>query len=118
MLSNRKETLMSLVELSDDLNSIKEKLSRLTWDFDFDLVTISATDISKILTRYIHNELTSDDVENWANLIECREDIGFTDDSVKEIVFDLANPVLYGELTKNKALNMIKKRYLDQKSIL
>lgn len=32
-----------------------------------------------------------------ANLIECREDIGYEDEILQEIIFELANPCLYGE---------------------
>ena len=56
----------------------------------------------EILRRFKSGGLDAEDVENWANAIEGRDDIGFGDDNygiLKEVIFSLANPGLKGALT-------------------
>lgn len=73
-------------------------------EFDID-------DIIAILERYLQNELTADDVAAWANALASREDIDFAvaeDDGVLlDILDELANPLIEGELTPEKAKDLI-----------
>ncbi|WP_407267353.1 hypothetical protein [Tenacibaculum maritimum] len=43
----------------------------------------------------------------WANLIECREDIDFELDTFQEYIFEIANPEINGELTKERIKEII-----------
>jgi hypothetical protein len=52
-----------------------------------------------MLERFLSGDLTSGDLERWANAIEGREDIGLdadAADALKEVIFELANPLIQG----------------------
>jgi len=51
------------------------------------------------------DDISSKEVEDWANLIECREDIGY--EEVADILHILANPAITQELTKAVAAQLI-----------
>lgn len=88
------------------------KLNSFSWDIEEPLVTLTKLQMLAALKNFIENRVESVTLEKWAEFIECREDIAF-ETSYKEIissiVFDLANPDLVGELTKEKAEKLINK---------
>ena len=59
--------------------------------------------IASIASRYIAGELSASEVEEWADLIECRDDVGFGSDDLKETVHRLANQAIDGALTRAMA---------------
>ncbi|CAN5477952.1 hypothetical protein BH10ACI2_BH10ACI2_16600 [soil metagenome] len=42
------------------------------------------------------------ELEDWANAIECRDDLDFENDGLKELVHAMANPLLLGVLSLEK----------------
>lgn len=78
------------------------ELSRHTWDVAVPLVTLTAVHLLRIIDRYLGGELSSDQVTDWADLVECRDDIGYPEDDhdfLSAAIFRLANPNLEGEVT-------------------
>jgi hypothetical protein len=65
------------------------------------------SDFVSIVQRFLDGVLSTDDLENWANAIESRDDIGFENNELSEFIFDLANPVINGEITKELVIKMI-----------
>ncbi|MDN5100112.1 hypothetical protein O8C83_04710 [Aliarcobacter butzleri] len=111
---NRKKTLEKLILLSDSISNIKKRLSKFSWNNDKELIKITPTNIVGVLQYFIDNNFESEEIEEWANIIECREDIGFIDNNLQEYIFYLANPTLYGEITKKQIelyIVEIKNRY-------
>lgn len=53
-----------------------------------------------VLRRWQSGVLTDEEVEEWANLVEVRDDLDHdpADPAVADAIFDLANPVLQGAL--------------------
>ena len=39
--------------------------------------------------------MTAEDVEEWANALECRDDVSFENEEVRNSIFELANPTLH-----------------------
>jgi hypothetical protein len=109
-MSNRVEILQRLINFSIPLASISKELSQLPWDYDDSLVTLEHEHVTKVLKRFLANELTAQDVENWSNLIESREDLAYEPTcqaQLEESIFKLANPELEGELTTDVAREII-----------
>lgn len=107
---DRKKVLLDLLNFSKPLIDLEDDLSSMSFDFCEDLVLLKSNHISNVLKKFIHSEITIKEVEGWANLIECREDIGFFDGNQKElasIIYCLANPYLEGELTKESSFEII-----------
>lgn len=72
------------------------------------LVTLLTADLRAVLERYANGELSDRDVENWANLVEGREDIQ-VEENDKEVLFELANPELTQQLSRARALEILGK---------
>jgi hypothetical protein len=73
------------------------ELARFGWYTDHDRVILTRRDVSDILGCFIPGDLSSQEVEAWANTIECREDRGLEANEtelVKQAVHELATPEL------------------------
>lgn len=105
---DRKSLLQDLVKLNAPISRIAVTLENVEWDSDVRLVTLRASDLKAVLERYASGELSNQDIERWANLIEGREDVE-VEESVKETLFELANPELTEHLSKARALNLLSK---------
>jgi hypothetical protein len=102
-MKTRKEILKELVRLSTNLDSIKSDLSKFSWDSEEELYIINKDDIQYILSRYLSFEIDNIQLEDWANAIEGREDIGYENEELEDIIFKLSNPMLHGEISFEQA---------------
>lgn len=97
----RKEAIRSLVALDRPLDELRERVASFPFDWDGPpLGTLRREHLLAVLARWQSGELTPEEVEDWANLVEVRDDLDHdpTDPAVAGAVFDLANPLLQGEL--------------------
>jgi len=97
---------MSLVTLSEQVNAICSELSNLGWDSNYDLVIFKKNHALSVLWRLLEGEISPSQVEEWANAIEGREDIGFDNEHanvLQEFIYELANPSLTRALTISSA---------------
>ena len=74
---NTQNVLRDLVEFNDSINNLEKRVSFLTWDISEDHVFLNKNNILKVLEKFQDGYLTDNEVERWANLIECREGIFF-----------------------------------------
>lgn len=105
-MTERLLTLRSLLEGAAPLDAAIGALGALPWDSDEELVTLTPEHVIRMLERLLSGELTSGDLEQWANAIEGRDDIGLdadASDALKEVIFELANPSLQGATTAESA---------------
>jgi hypothetical protein len=105
--------LLDLVHFKNNIDTLKNMLSQIGFDSETELVSMSRDDIAEILQRSLDKKISFLELEEWANLIECREDIGFDDEKTQEIIFKLANPYLYGKLDEKQVLSYLNE--LDEK---
>lgn len=110
-MASRQATLKDLISFDDSLSSLRARLLQFGWDSNEDLVFLSPSHIRKVLSRFLDGEISKEDVCEWANLVEVREDIGFTEgdeDQLKELIFELANPEITHELDANRASELVR----------
>ena len=105
--------LLDLVHFKNNIDTLKNMLSQIGFDSEIELVSMSRDDIVEILQRSLDKKISFLELEEWANLIECREDIGFEDEKTQEMIFKLANPYLYGKLDEKQVLSYLNE--LDEK---
>ncbi|PIR34622.1 MAG: hypothetical protein COV36_00440 [Alphaproteobacteria bacterium CG11_big_fil_rev_8_21_14_0_20_44_7] len=108
---NRKEILIDLLGVNKPIQDLITALSNFEWDSDVELVVLSRNDVAKVLREFISGKISSDQINLWANTIEGRDDIGFENDFydlLKDIIFELANPELEGEITIHKVRAILK----------
>ena len=95
---NRAQTVRSLVRLDQPLPILESALRAFPWDWHgLPIVTLDIAAVVSVLRRHAARELTDEQVEHWANLIEGRDDVEFTPEA-SEAVFYLANPAINGSL--------------------
>ena len=71
------DILLNLINFAEDMNAIKSDLAKIGFNSESELVTITENTIANILNRVVYKEISYNLLEEWANLIECREDIGY-----------------------------------------
>lgn len=101
-MRERRDILADLVHLNGDLSSLKSELSQYSWDIELPLINVTKFDLSAVLKRCIDGIINYDKLESWANAIECRDDLSFEDDKLQEIIFELANPEINGQINKDR----------------
>jgi hypothetical protein len=112
MNDDKKILLMSLLLLDRPLIEIHAAVSKLSWDSDEELCVFTRAHAERALERVIRGELILSDMEEWANLIEGREDIGFEEGReqiLREFVHELANPTLTEQLTASRAVEWLER---------
>jgi hypothetical protein len=106
-LDRRKQALEALLGFGGALSEISAVLAEFSWDSSSELVTLKGDKFSAILKRYLAGDLSASDVENWANLVESRDDIDYS--AYSEEIHVLANPVLEGPITREVAMRYFEK---------
>ncbi len=109
-LTLRKSLLLPLLNSSSDFRKVKQELQKLPWDSE-ELVTLKKVQLRNLFEKYLAGEFSVEDISEWANIIESRVDIGYEtpyEDTIKQIVFELANPEMNGMLTTEKSNHYLK----------
>jgi hypothetical protein len=106
-MRNRKKILKDLVLLKGNIKILEKELSKYHWDIEKSLITIDTVYFINVLKRYINNEIDFNILSNWANAIECREDLDFSNEIIQEIIYELANFEINGEITKERLNEII-----------
>lgn len=107
---DRRECLRDLVELRVSIPQAQASLARFPFDSDEELHDLTRTDALRALNRYLDGSLSSDDLRQWADTLEVRDDLGREQDfeeALTEFLFQLATPDLAGELTPDRAADWI-----------
>jgi hypothetical protein len=102
----RKELARKLVEYALPIEPVLSELSAYPWDCHSPLFVITPAHVTSILDRYLAGELTTEQVERWGNLVEMRDDLDAGEGPIREIIHELANPLLTEPLSKESALRM------------
>ncbi len=105
-MNDRREALINLLHYSHSIEDLAFSLQQFPWDSDESCVTLTRQHIIAALNRYVLGDLTTDQVESWANAIEGREDIDYEsehEEILHEIIHQLANPLLTSALDTQQA---------------
>ena len=70
------------------------------------LATLSKQDACHVLRRFIEGELTKDDLHQWAEMLECREDVE-AEIALNDLIFELATPEIHLPLTPQRAAELL-----------
>jgi len=102
MARSRRDCLRALIDYHLPIERTLQDLAAFGWDAAEDLAILDREDVLNLLRRYLAGELTSEQVVDWADLVECREDIGFSEGQagvLSHTIFLLANPNINGDVT-------------------
>jgi len=108
-METRRQVLEHLIAFRHPLDRIQAALVTFPTDSPTEFVFLTSGDISRILRRYLDGALDGDQVEDWANMLEGRDDVGFEEpqELVKETLHELANPLLTQPLTPERSLKLL-----------
>ena len=107
-MDSRESVLKALLSFTRPVPDIARELSAYGWDAPSPLVVLEAAHISSTLKRFIAGELSSAQVDDWANCIEGRDDIEYDPSSaVGMALHELANPLLTCPLTRQSATTLV-----------
>ena len=107
-MRNRTDILNDLVSFNKSLPSLKNELSQYSWDTEEPYLIITKTQFLEVLKKCLDQKITFHDLENWADSIECRDDLDFEDEALQELVFEFSSPEINGEITKERLQAIIK----------
>lgn len=100
---DRQRHLRDLIAFRGSIEDLIQTVAGLPWDAERELVALTKGDLVKVLGRYASGELSAEQVEAWANLIEGREDIEMDSEGrgpIAQAIQVLANPLLEGPLNE------------------
>lgn len=106
---DRRELLVAALDGSRHPAEVSEALAGAPWDSE-PLVVLCRAHVCGVLKRYLAGEWSAADVEQWADLLEVRDDVGLEpgfEDQIKEALFDLANPDIQGRLDHRAAKRIL-----------
>jgi hypothetical protein len=105
-MRDRIAILRDLIECKGDMNELKRELSFYPWDSNDELVVLNKKMLSKMLRAYLEGSIDKATLVQWAEMIECREDIGFQPEHLLDHIAQIANPDLYGESWERDIVGM------------
>lgn len=104
-LMNRSQALEEIITFGRNTNEAYSELLKYSYDSDVEYFVVSKEIMKNALDLYLKGQLSAEDIEDWANFIECREDLDY--EQVEDYIYYLANPVLVGEINKPKITKMV-----------
>lgn len=93
--TERQQVLTDLVNLQMPVEVLRSRVQELPWDSPVDEVELTPGHVLHVLALVDEGVLSPAEVSAWAELIESREDIGFSGQAAAELrnfIFEAANP--------------------------
>lgn len=101
---DRTESLSQIISFGPHREEAFDSLFEHSMDSESELVIASQELLLDVLQKYIAGTISTDDLEEWAMFVECREDIDHS--AIEDYVYALANPDLMGDIDKEKIVKM------------
>ena len=115
----REQLLERLAEYRLPIEPTLAALREYPWDCESPLFTLTREHIFAMLRRYRAGEISADQLTDWADLIECRDDLDYEatlEKTLRRTVFELANPNLNTTISHELA-HKIEQRFIDAPTI-
>lgn len=108
MDNTEKQVLLEkIIKLTLPLVDLKKKLGDNYEDFlDIDdLVVLTREQMRKIMNMYLDDEISAEQLSEWAELVEGRDGIAYEDgheQNIADVLFWISEPEINSKVTKNK----------------
>jgi len=109
-LSDRLQAVTTVLELSESFETAKAKLRAFPWNYEGPEVIMTRGHVANLLRRFLDGEIGAGTVVDWADLLEMREDLDFEEedrDWLTNVLSELSNPYTNGELTRERAMELL-----------
>jgi hypothetical protein len=104
---SRRELLEMAIACQLSPSDALRGLGRFSTDVGVDLAIITSEDIRHLLRLFIEGERNASEIQAWAEFIDFRDDVGFENDRVIDVVAYLANPEMNGPVTPSAANDLL-----------
>lgn len=105
MNMSRTEALNQIITFGEFRNSAFSQLLQFGFNTEIEHFKVTKSMLADVLNKYLSDVISADDLDEWANFIECRDDIDYS--LIEGYVYALANPELMGDISKHKILKML-----------
>lgn len=105
----RIEILTHLIEYDLPMMKLKDLMKDVPWDCQNPLVVFKIQHVQFALHKYLDKKCSAKDLEEWADLIEVREDIECSADILKEFLFQTSTPEINFKITEDYAEKWLKR---------
>lgn len=115
MTGERLEWVTKLIGFEGDIEETIQKLNTFEWDYTGDPIVLRKEDAASVLERYIDGQITSGDIEKWADAIELREDIAYEPSSfewLENVICTLSAPEINGLIDAKQIHALLEQRPL------
>ncbi len=102
---NRTEALHQIITFGKQRDKAFTKLVNFSYDSDIEHFALEHKILADVLAMYINCSISGDDLEEWANFVECRDDINYL--AVEDYIYALANPEIMGDISQTKINQML-----------
>lgn len=109
---SRTNLLRRLVCYEQPIEPVLDQLRKHGWDCETPVFCVLNEHLVNILNRYLDDELDAAGLQDWAECLEEREDIGFEEGCetlFRAIIFELGNPEINHGIT-HKLVESLKLR--------
>lgn len=103
---NRAKALEQIVTLGANREAAYSELVKFGYDAEIKHFVVSKSILERVLLMFLSDKITSDELEQWANFIECRDDLDY--EIIEGYVYALANPYSDGDINKAKITKMLR----------
>jgi len=94
---NRQQALQQIIAFGEQREAAVTALTKFGWDPSFEVISIDSHALIVVLTKYMSDEISADDLELWANFIECRDELDYS--AIDGYIYALADPELMGDIS-------------------
>jgi len=108
-ITERREAVADLVQLRTSVDDAVSALRRFPWDCEDELVMLGPAELRHVLRAFLGGSLSANQLENWANAVEGRDDVSFEPREMIDLVTELANPLLFKPLSTETAREMLQR---------
>ena len=110
-VQRRADILKRLIRYEEPPEPLTSELREFPWDWleEEPLVRLSTDDLLHVIDRFLAGDIDAQQLQDWAERLECREDIGFGPDDeelVDDVFFRLATPFINEPLTEETVSRM------------
>ncbi len=110
-MTDRSELIKGIAQIGANYIDYKNKIQQYPWDCHSELYFLTKQDLISVFRRFLSGELDSTAIDDWANFLECRDDLGYQfeyEDELKEMIFLLANSEINSSIDNNLITRLLK----------
>lgn len=108
--TERLSAVRCLIAMQDTLSNCRRRLAEFPWDFDGQAAVLKRSDVEAVLQSYLGGQITSGELEEWADLLELREDIDYEEGHdlwLNFVIWSLSDQQLNGPINPAAILSLL-----------